>query len=221
MSNFNYEIINNEAVITKYSGSSNLVFIPDKIDGISVTSIGEGVFKDNKRITSVRLPKQLKSIGKEAFLGCENLQKIKFPDTVEFLDEFAFFGCCALKKVKLTNPNLRLSMQVFKMCAMLTSVELPEGLREVSYQAFKDCESLEEITIPRTVKIVGEYAFEFCMSLKDIHFLGKNTQIARDVFLHMEEVTVHCVNYSNTYYELRRINQPPRLHFIFFENDGI
>jgi hypothetical protein len=105
MSNFNYEIINNEAIITKYSGSSNLIYIPDEIDGFSVTGIGEGVFNKHTNVTSVRLPAKLKSIGKEAFEDCKKLTKIKFPDSVEFLGERAFHNCESLKKVKLTNPT--------------------------------------------------------------------------------------------------------------------
>ena len=106
MSNFNYEIINNEAVITKYSGSSNLIYIPDEVDGFRITGIGEGVFKNHSYVTSVRLPANLKSIGKEAFDRCHKLEKIKLPETLEFLGEFAFFECISLKKVKLTNPKI-------------------------------------------------------------------------------------------------------------------
>jgi hypothetical protein len=218
MSNFNYEIINNEAIITKYSGSSNLIYIPDEINGFRITGIGEGVFKNHSYITSVRLPANLKSIGKEAFEDCKKLTKIKFPDSVELLGECAFHNCDSLKKVKFTNPNLRLSSQVFRMCFHLKSVEFPEGLREIPYQTFKGCDSLEEITIPSTVESIGDWAFEFCMNLKNVFMLGRNIQIERSVFHFVAEVTVHCYKYSKTFRECLRINQPTKVNFKFYDD---
>jgi hypothetical protein len=59
MSNFNYEIINNEAVITKYSGSSNLIYIPDEIDGFSITGIGEGVFNKHYECNQCQITSEI------------------------------------------------------------------------------------------------------------------------------------------------------------------
>ena len=63
---YEYEIQNNEATITKYTGTSKDVVIPNTIKNVAVTTIGGFAFWYNK-LTSIVLPETLTTIRKYAF----------------------------------------------------------------------------------------------------------------------------------------------------------
>lgn len=79
------------------------VVVPEKIDGIKVTVIGNGVFMDCKRITRVSLPEGITTIGFFAFFRCKRLVKVDIPDSVSRIHREAFFACEKLQSV--TFPN--------------------------------------------------------------------------------------------------------------------
>lgn len=60
--------------ITRYNGTQTEVVIPDAIDGLPVTAIGERVFSYNK-LTGIKLPDRLSVIGRGAFDGCGKLAR--------------------------------------------------------------------------------------------------------------------------------------------------
>src|SRR5699024_4754966 len=63
---FEWIVDGNEVMITGYNGNETDITIPEEIDGMPVTVIGDGVFAD-KGLTSVILPTTLKEIGPYAF----------------------------------------------------------------------------------------------------------------------------------------------------------
>ena len=78
---FEYQKGNDEdngVTITKYTGSDANVSIPEKIDGINVTILGDSAFAENKSIKSVTIPKTVIFIDNSSFENCSNLQNIKF-----------------------------------------------------------------------------------------------------------------------------------------------
>ena len=89
---FRYKLENGKAVITGFSGSSNLVSIPALLDGHPVIAIGERAFEGH-RITAVVLPEGLEVIGWFAFYGCEGLMDVSIPDSVTSIGYAVFDGC--------------------------------------------------------------------------------------------------------------------------------
>ena len=63
---FEYIIANNQVTIIKYTGSSKDVTIPNEIEGLPVTTIGDCAFWNNE-LTSISLPQNLTTIGECAF----------------------------------------------------------------------------------------------------------------------------------------------------------
>lgn len=119
---------------------SKLLAAPGTVSGHfevpqGVTSIGAGAFMETQ-ITSVALPKGLKTIDYGAFEDCELLESVTFSKGLKTIEEDAFHAC-----------------------ASLTSVTLPEGLLLIEDGAFSYCESLLEITLPSTLLQIGQEVF--------------------------------------------------------------
>ena len=50
--------------------------IPDSIDGMPVTEIGDEAFLNNSALTSITVPQTVERIGARAFKGCTRLQEM-------------------------------------------------------------------------------------------------------------------------------------------------
>lgn len=77
ISGFQYEVKEDDKtiIITEYIGSEEKVIIPEKIDGIEVTAIGNSAFKE-KDIKEINMP-FIKEIGEVAFLDCDLLESVE------------------------------------------------------------------------------------------------------------------------------------------------
>ncbi|MBR4287162.1 MAG: leucine-rich repeat domain-containing protein [Clostridia bacterium] len=136
-----YEI-NSAGVITRYFGTSKVVMIPSKIQGITVKGIGKGCF-ESLYISGVQIPETVTVIEAGAFKDCKYLK------TVVFKDEKA--------SVKIGNS-------AFKGCTSLESINLPIT-PEIGLSAFESCTSLKKLDIKAGTKNIGQYCFAYCESL--------------------------------------------------------
>ncbi len=77
-----YTTNNGAITITGYNCTGSGVFIPGTINGLPVTSIGDGAFLDCERLTSVTIPNGVTSIGDNAFIGCLGLASVTIPKSL-------------------------------------------------------------------------------------------------------------------------------------------
>ena len=86
------------------------VIIPSlvKIDGVTfeVTAIEKNAFKNNKKVKTVTISKNVMSIGDNAFYKCIALTKITIPSKVKIIGKNAFYGCSKLKILKIKTTKL-------------------------------------------------------------------------------------------------------------------
>lgn len=106
------------------------------LSNTKVTIMKDGVFFNNKSLTSIQLPNNLKYVWNNAFNGCTSLNEIVIPSTVEAIYNYVFAGCTSL-----------------------SSVTLNEGCTTLGDHVFKDCH-FTSIIFPRTLSSIREYAFE-------------------------------------------------------------
>lgn len=106
------------------------------LSNTKVTIMKDGVFFNNKSLTSIQLPNNLKYVWNNAFNGCTSLNEIVIPSTVEAIYNYVFAGCTSL-----------------------SSVTLNEGCTTLGDHVFKDC-PFTSIIFPRTLSSIREYAFE-------------------------------------------------------------
>lgn len=69
--------------IIRVDSSSDSIYIPSEINGVTVTGIGEDVFAYNDTVTSIIMPQSITSIENNAFNYCDNLTKIYYLGTEE------------------------------------------------------------------------------------------------------------------------------------------
>lgn len=84
-----------------------------------------------QKITSVVMPKGLKTLVSQAFHGCTSLNNVGWSPALTSIGEQAFFK------------------------TDFTSITIPEGVESIGYQAFAFCKSLGSITFPATLQTVG------------------------------------------------------------------
>jgi hypothetical protein len=158
--------------ITGYNGSKRTVKIPPKINGVSVTGIGDAAFSNNENIVSIYIPKSVTSIGNEAFFRCTGLSRIVTRNSITSVGNYAFYGCISLPEVTIPNSVTSIGDAAFSGCTGLASVTIGRGVTRIGESAFSFCENLAGITIGRSVARIGGLAFLGCNHLVSVTFQG-------------------------------------------------
>ena len=83
--------INQDGVITKYKGTMQCLYVPETINGISVTGFESGVFNNN-RIIELTLPKTIKEIPENAFSNNTALEYISAEGVAVVCDSAFFYS---------------------------------------------------------------------------------------------------------------------------------
>ncbi|MCL2323723.1 MAG: leucine-rich repeat domain-containing protein, partial [Oscillospiraceae bacterium] len=120
------------------NGLSGSIAIPE-----GIVAIAGGAFYSNNSITSITLPKTLKTIGSRAFCN-SSLKSIHIPEGVEFIEEGAFAYCDSLEEIFWDG-------EIYKICD----------------NAFYGCDELTRIPLLKT-KYIGKNAFNGCTKLNNI-----------------------------------------------------
>ena len=157
---FEYKEVNGNITIIKYIGFDDVdvVVIPDSINGLLVTSIGERAFEHCKSIEEVVLPKFLTSIGDSAFTG-SGLRTISLPESLTHIGKNAF-AFSSLEKINIPSEVEKIPDSAFYFCMSLKEISFSEGIISIDKEAFAQCSSLLKIDIPNSVEIIGEKAFD-------------------------------------------------------------
>lgn len=174
-----YQLVDNEYTVFRYYGDDEVVKIKSNFKGKKVTGIGEEAFHNNKNITKVILPKNLKVIEKNAFAGCIKLSELNLPDTVEVIEQGAF------RNTLLYNIQLPKNVTVLNQNVLFTNngiIEVPDTITIIGESAFQGNTNVEEIILPNTITSIGENAFWLCESLKKINLPDSIEYIGKDAF---------------------------------------
>lgn len=155
---FDYEEVDGQITIKSYIGFDDLddVVIPDRINGLSVTKIGEKAFENCKTVKKVILPKGLDVIGNGAFQG-SGINSIILPENLSVIEEDAF-SFSELESIHITSRMRGIARSTFACCRKLKKLSFSKGIRHIDYAAFHECESLRKIDIPQSVKTIEENA---------------------------------------------------------------
>ncbi len=196
------------AEITSYN-SLMVVFpdIPDRLNGLEVTRIGENAFRWNSILEGITLPHSVISIGDGAFYGCENLTSISIPNSVNDIGVNPFSYCVNLNRVVVHPDHPALAtidgvlfskadkrLVWYPMAKEDTAYEIPQGILSIGNEAFSACENLSSITIPDSVTSIGDEAFSFCNNLSSINIPDSVINVGHNPFrycISLKQVVVH------------------------------
>lgn len=116
------------------------------------------MFRDCPMLTTVTLPKNLRTVPQQMFSGCKSLCKIDLPATVTKIDGHAFSGC------------------------PITDLVIT-GVTEVDDSSFMGCKSLKTITINKTLrdKLIDDNYWLYTTNFSDnpsLQLVLKNGQVS-------------------------------------------
>lgn len=173
---FNEENNRIEAVITGYKGADNDLVIPDAIDNVVVTSIGEKAFYHNSNLTTIIISDNIINIGSDAFLACSSLTKVVMGNNVGKIGYRAFALCNSLSNITLPDSVKSIENIAFAFCEKIKNIRIPDGIESIGERTFLGCEMLLNIEIPYSIKTIGDSAFDGCYDLSNVLYTGDKNQ---------------------------------------------
>ncbi len=159
--------------ITKCYQWAKVVTIPDDIDGVPVTVIADGAFKNCKTLSTVYFGKNITEIGDEAFYGCTQLINFTMPTKLERIGDRAFAECRNTDAFVFYDKLTEIGEEAFAG-SWTRTVVFPESLTKISKGAFSRCDRLSTVCIPATITRIEADAFSECNVLQNILYKGSS-----------------------------------------------
>lgn len=176
--------------ISKYIGTATDVVIPNRLGGVPVSEIGTSAFA-SKKLTSIKLPDDLKIIGTSAFLT-NLLTTVEIPDGVQTIGNTAFSGN-TLTTLTLGNSLVSIGNSSFVGLSTgkgnsLTDVTLPDTLETIGNNAFQ-FNKLTSLELPDSLTTIGNYAFDSNLITGKLVVPDKVTTIGTYAFDKTNQIT--------------------------------
>ncbi len=188
---FEYEVYDEYIKIISYLAEETAVIIPEEIDDRPVKVIGSLCFYQTEaKVTSVKIPKTVKTIESSAFYYADSLKAITIPDTVTSIGSRAFAWCNSLESVTIGAGIKEIPEYCFNSCIALKNIEIPEQITKIGLRAFSYCELLDDQLIPANVEAIGDRAFVGCSALEYITFENPDITLGASIFENSEKVIV-------------------------------
>lgn len=144
-----------EVTVTGYTGAEVVVVLPDRIEGLPVTAIGEGAFEGMGSLRAMYIPDSVTVVGFGALKGCKSMTTLRTP--VVSVTAHPYFGALF--------GALSYEVNAAEVPDTLTTVIMGGSLETIPAYSFYDCNSITCIELPETVKSIEKFAFWGCTSL--------------------------------------------------------
>lgn len=153
-------IIDENGVITAYKGYKLTVTVPDTVNGIIPTKIGDGAFENNVVVRNITLPDSVTVIGKNAFKK-SYVETVTANGVVELQD-----SCFAKSSLKSADfPKTEIEHNAFNG-SNIASVNMPK-LKNAD-GGFSDCKKLKTVKAS-SLESIANGAFGGCTALQKVY----------------------------------------------------
>ena len=199
---FEYSSNGTGATVTRYNGTEISVNIPEEINGLPVTGIGDNAFAGNSFLRYVRLPSGVENIGMRAFENCHGLLSINITQNVKRIGTEAFSGCNLLSSITVDSRNTVFvsvdgvlfdknmnQLICYPASKNGSTYTVPNGVKYIGDSAFAHSVNLTTVEIPESVRSIGSDAFAYSASLTDIVIPEGITKINAATFFECEKLT--------------------------------
>ena len=165
--------------------------IPEKLDGYTVTVIGNRAFYSCNHLWKVTIPQSVTSIGERAFAACRNLDSVTINDAATSIGDYAFTECHLKTTLSLGKKITTIGDKAFYYCTELGSVTIPQSVTSIGDYAFGECIHLKKLSfgeksfgenIETNIQTIGNYAFNHCNDLESVTIPQSVTSIGREAF---------------------------------------
>lgn len=178
--------------------------IPSKIDGYTVTAIGDDAFYGasyeeidipdtvkriysrafcgNKKLKKIKLPSSVKTVSSDVFRSCSSLAEVTLGNKVHTIEAGAFSNCISLKKINLTDSLKKIHLRAFEKCYKLKKIYLGNKLTKIGDRAFYKANSLKKVTFPKSLGSMGKEAFAKCSALQKAVLPDTGVKLGEGVF---------------------------------------
>lgn len=209
---FEYEMTDT-VKITAYKGSETSVTVPEEINGLKVTEIGDFAFDKKAGITSLILPQSLQKIGECAFRACRGLTTIEIPSGVTSIGFYAFDLCEDLTILCYRGSAAHDYALRYNMKFSLLDAEGVEA--EFEYTTNASAATLTryigtggDVEIPTTlggrpVMTIAAGAFANCRSVTSVTFTETVTSIEAGAFAGCENLEWFSVHEYNRFFSVK------------------
>ena len=216
MKNYRYEqmVDEDECIIIDDTAKRGWAPYLSKVKSVvieeGVTSIGTSAFAGCCELTSVTIPRSVKSIGNSApiansvdnalcwspFAGCSNIRELHIASVGSWAEVYTtstvYSSHNAMKGGNYneghfsSGPLMASSgtVDLYVGDQLVTDIDIPDGISKIPDYAFSRC-NIRSVTIPDSVKEIGRYAFYNCGSLTEINYNARaveNSGVGIDVF---------------------------------------
>lgn len=171
--------------------------VPETLDGIPVTAIGDKAFSQCYYLTDVTLPEGITHIGDFAFEDCTDIETLTIPGTVTSMGCNPFIGTTIHLQLAGSNTALEqqgaflLDRETKRLICCQSSPEgseedpatlvIPTGTREIGDYAFSRSDAVQ-VVLPAGVTKIGQCAFQRCLSLQSVTLPAGLTDIGDHAF---------------------------------------
>lgn len=212
-------LTNGTAEIVEYIGKAVNLTVPSKIDGKTVSRIGQKAFSSNATVKNITISGGINAIGESAFAK-SHIEKAVIKNGLKYIGKSAFSGCKQLKKVVIADSVKKIGVKAFYNCTSLKNIELSNNLSSIGSSAFRgtkfyntasnwdngvlyldQClidtkENLKSVKIKKNTKIIANRAFEASDELTEITIPDSVKIVGDSAFLNCTNLKKVTINYG-------------------------
>ena len=175
---YSYNYGSTLANIYGYTGNSEYVKIPSKINGYTITGINPQAFKNNKKLKGIIIPDTVTYVEDSLFSGCISLTDVDLGKGITVITNGMFYNCKNLESLTIPEQIERFydrysytgnsSDKPFEGCVNLKNIYFKA--KDISLVRYLSLPSLTNIVIGSTVESLPDRAFSGYKYLENVTF---------------------------------------------------